>query len=182
METLLLIPIVILSVLEGIDPHKGLLFSYYFYSFKGNIAYLVPILTSIVYYLLGILLVYVLPLDSSFLLKIIIFYLLLLHSIAKVLIGKILHYSGNMKPTLSNLITYSFVNSLLQMSLLLVLAIAVFMNYIILFLVLSIIIKEIVFEFAKNSQKILLSLTKYNFDYIYVIGVLLIFSLLIIFR
>ena len=55
MLPLTLIAILSLGIVEGLDPYKGLLFSYYFYSFrKVNESYIVPIISSITYYMIGI--------------------------------------------------------------------------------------------------------------------------------
>ncbi|AEB95718.1 conserved hypothetical protein [Metallosphaera cuprina Ar-4] len=51
MLPLILIAILSVSLIEGLDPYKGLLFSYYFYVFnKVWESYLVPIVSGLLYY------------------------------------------------------------------------------------------------------------------------------------
>ncbi|TRM80954.1 hypothetical protein DJ524_05760 [Sulfolobus sp. D5] len=186
---LLPILIAILSVIEGLDPYKGLLFSYYFYKFnKVRESYLVPVVSSMSYYALGILitlmLLNALIVYNISILKIIIFYLLITHAIIKVLMGKVLHYTGSMKPFLINVVKWAIVNSIIQMNLILILSLSIFFKLAFIILVsITTITRELIFLLtSKINHSILINLTKFNFDYIYSFLVVLLAIVIIVLR
>lgn len=156
-----------IGLLEGIDPHKGLLFSYYFFKFrKVKISLLAPIIITICYYSLGLILSFTLDPTSSINVKIVVTYFLILHSLLKLFLGRILHYSGSMKPNLMNVIKWSFVNSVIQMEFIPVFCLFIFLKFysiLILFLV-NIISREITFMILKDRSEGVLRLTRVNMN------------------
>ncbi|MEM3802751.1 MAG: hypothetical protein QW183_07985, partial [Saccharolobus sp.] len=94
MLPLTLIAILSIGLIEGLDPYRGLLFSYYFYTFnKVKESYLIPIISTISYYILGLLvIIFFINFDYTQTLRLIMFSLLILHSSLKVLMGKVMHY------------------------------------------------------------------------------------------
>jgi hypothetical protein len=180
-----LILIVILSIgfIEGLDPYKGLLFSYYFYTFnKIRQSYLVPLVSSLFYYLLGSLAAIFFSFNNTYLVRIVLFSLLLVHIVIKVIMGKVLHYTGNMKPSLINVVKWAFINSIIQMNLILFIALSyLFKLSFVIIILTTIVIKEVLFILSvKLNKRIMLILTNYNFDYIYSLAVLILSIILLL--
>ncbi|WP_338598379.1 hypothetical protein V6M85_07285 [Sulfolobus tengchongensis] len=170
----MLLPILIatlsIGLIEGLDPYKGLLFSYYFHAFnKIRESYLIPILTALTYYLVGTLAVLTINVNYNGLTGTLIASLLITHILIKILMGKILHYPGNMRPRIINVIVWSLVNSIIQMNMIVLLALSLFSKLnLVLIILTAIISRESIFLISiKYNRKILLTLTNYNFDYFY---------------
>ncbi|WP_287688933.1 hypothetical protein [Metallosphaera javensis (ex Sakai et al. 2022)] len=172
MEMLPLIPIVILSVIEGMDPRRGLLFSFFFTSFgRKELGLILPLLITLLYYIVGVVPIVLVPLDTN-VIRYVIIYLLILHSIVKVIMGRVLHYSGGFRPSLLEVCKWVIINSVTQMSFILPMGIyAVNVIGIIVFLAISVTIKELMAILCRKSSKLLLTVTSYNFDYLYIAGI-----------
>ncbi|MBB5253719.1 hypothetical protein [Sulfurisphaera ohwakuensis] len=151
----ILIAILSLGIVEGINPHKGLLFSSYFYSFKKRLeSYLLPPVITTFYYLLGIIisLLVIIPHDP-------IFKLMLLNLVSASIIMKVicsssnfLYYSGSMKPVLSNVIKWSLANSIIEMAPIEMIVANYLVNLgFIIFFLSNFVTREIAFYFCKNS-------------------------------
>ncbi|QGA55445.1 hypothetical protein GFS03_13150 [Sulfolobus sp. E5-1-F] len=182
MLPLTLIAILSLGIVEGLDPYKGLLFSYYFYSFKKvKESYTVPIISSITYYMIGTLVAILLNISYNILTREIIFSLLIAHIFIKLVMGKVLHYPGNMKPKILNVIQWSVLNSIIQMNVIVLFTLSLLSKLsLILLPVTVIIVREITYCLSLKNNKILFNLTKYNFDYFYLITMSLLGTLIII--
>jgi len=181
MLLLTLIAILSIATVEGLDPYKGLLFSYYFYSFgKVKESYIVPILSTIVYYIIGIIISALFSVDSLFE-RAIVFILLVNYGIMKISMGKILHYAGNMRPKMLNVVKWSLVNSLMQMSPIVILALSILSRQgIVILLVVVLTFKESTFLLSTRNYRIILGLTKYNFDYFNLLTLPLLCALVIL--
>ncbi|ACP56373.1 hypothetical protein [Saccharolobus islandicus] len=175
MLPLTLIAILSLGIVEGLDPYKGLLFSYYFHSFrKVNESYIVPIISSITYYMIGIMIAVLLNISDNILTRGIMFSLLLVHVLIKLVIGKVLHYPSNMRPKILNVIQWSTLNSIIQMNFIILLTLSILSKLsLILLPIIVVIVRETTYCLSVKNNKILLKLTEYNFDYFYLMTVLL---------
>ncbi|QCO29364.1 hypothetical protein DFR88_01675 [Metallosphaera sedula] len=157
--------------MEGMDPHRGILFSLFFRSFgRGKLAFALPPLVTLLYYSMGMPLL-VIPLNTN-IIKYIIIYLLIVHAFLKVIMGRFLHYSGSFRPSILELSKWTIINSITQMSFILPMGIyAVNVIDMIIFLMISVVVKEMVTVLCCRSSRVLLMITSYNFDYIYIIGI-----------
>jgi len=182
MLPLTLIAILSLGIVEGLDPYKGLLFSYYFYSFrKVKESYVVPIVSTITYYIVGILIVEWLNISDNILTRGIMFSLLLVHVLIKLVIGKVLHYPSNMRPKILNVIQWSAINSIIQMNFIILLTLSILSKpSLILLPITVIIVRETTYCLSVKNNKILFKLTEYNFDYFYLMTVLLLAIVIIL--
>jgi len=182
MLPLTLIAILSLGIVEGLDPYKGLLFSYYFYSFrKVNESYIVPIISSITYYMIGIMIAVLFNISDNILTRGIMFSLLLVHVLIKLVIAKVLHYPGNMKPKILNVIQWSTLNSIIQMNFIILLTLSILSKLsLILLPIIVVIVRETTYCLSVKNNKILLKLTEYNFDYFYLMTVLLLAIVIIL--
>ena len=182
MLPLTLIAILSLGIVEGLDPYKGLLFSYYFYSFrKVKESYVVPIVSTITYYIVGILIVEWLNISDNILTRGIMFSLLLVHVLIKLVIAKVLHYPGNMKPKILNVIQWSTLNSIIQMNFIILLTLSILSKLsLILLPIIVVIVRETTYCLSVKNNKILFKLTEYNFDYFYLMTVLLLAIVIIL--
>ncbi|AAY79720.1 hypothetical protein [Sulfolobus acidocaldarius] len=169
--------IVILSLIEGLDPYKGLLFSYYFYSFKKvKESFVVPLLSTLSYYSLGILVVFFTfsSLQSSNSTKVIVIFLVIIHILMKMFLGKLLHYTGSMRVSVYNLVKSTFLNSILQMNVILLIILAIIVNTLFVFLPVGVfIVREVTYFIVLKKNNVLVLLTKFNFDYIYSVTLLI---------
>ena len=183
MLLLTLIAILSIAIVEGLDPYKGLLFSYYFYSFgKVKESYIVPIVSTTVYYIIGIIISALFSdgVDSLFE-RAIVFILLINYGIMKISMGKILHYTGNTKPKMLNVVKWSLVNSLIEMSPIVILALSILSKQgIVILLVVVLTFKELTFLLSTKNYRIILGLTKYNFDYFNLLTLPLLCTLVIL--
>jgi len=182
MLPLTLIAILSLGIVEGLDPYKGLLFSYYFYSFrKVNESYIVPIISSITYYMIGIMIAVLFNISDNILTRGIMFSLLLVHVLIKLVIAKVLHYPSNMKPKILNVIQWSTLNSIIQMNFIILLTLSILSKLsLILLPIIVVIVRETTYCLSVKNNKILLKLTEYNFDYFYLMTVLLLAIVIIL--
>ncbi|MEM0072925.1 hypothetical protein [Metallosphaera sp.] len=183
MLPLILIAILSVSLIEGLDPYKGLLFSYYFYVFnKVWESYLVPIVSGLLYYSLGFFLTILLVnFDYTQSLRLIISYLLITHSLFKLFLGRIMHYTGNMRPSIPNVVKWSFLNSIIQMNATLLIGLWMLSKLSFVIVINTVIIvREIALYFSIKNSNLLLTLTRYNLDYIYVVLVLLVAILVLL--
>ncbi|QXJ31072.1 hypothetical protein [Saccharolobus shibatae] len=182
MLPLTLIAILSLGIVEGLDPYKGLLFSYYFYSFrKVKESYVVPILSSITYYMIGILIAVLLNISDNALTRGIMFFLLLAHMLIKLIMGKVLHYPGNMRPKILNVIQWSTLNSIIQMNVIVLLTLSILSKLSLILLPITVVIvRETTYCLSVKNNRILLNLTEYNFDYFYIITISLLSIVLIL--
>jgi len=95
-----------------------------------------------------------------------VFILLVNYGAMKISMGKILHYAGNMKPKILNVVKWSLVNSLMQMSPIVILALSILSRQgIVILLAIVLTFKELTFLLSTRNYRIILGLTKYNFDY-----------------
>jgi hypothetical protein len=182
MLPLTLIAILSLGIVEGLDPYKGLLFSYYFYSFrKVNESYIVPIISSITYYMIGIMIAVLFNISDNILTRGIMFSLLLVHVLIKLVIGKVLHYPSNMRPKILNVIQWSTLNSIIQMNFIILLTLSILSKLsLILLPIIVVIVRETTYCLSVKNNKILFKLTEYNFDYFYLMTVLLLAIVIIL--
>jgi len=182
MLPLTLIAILSLGIVEGLDPYKGLLFSYYFYSFrKVKESYVVPIVSTITYYMIGIMIAVLFNISDNILTRGIMFSLLLVHVLIKLVIAKVLHYPGNMKPKILNVIQWSTLNSIIQMNFIILLTLSILSKLsLILLPIIVVIVRETTYCLSVKNNKILLKLTEYNFDYFYLMTVLLLAIVIIL--
>ncbi|ACP47485.1 conserved hypothetical protein [Sulfolobus islandicus Y.N.15.51] len=182
MLPLTLIAILSLGIVEGLDPYKGLLFSYYFYSFrKVNESYIVPIISSITYYMIGIMIAVLFNISDNILTRGIMFSLLLVHVLIKLVIAKVLHYPSNMRPKILNVIQWSTLNSIIQMNFIILLTLSILSKLsLILLPIIVVIVRETTYCLSVKNNKILFKLTEYNFDYFYLMTVLLLAIVIIL--
>lgn len=151
----ILIAILSLGFVEGINPHKGLLFSSYFYSFNKRLeSYLLPLVITICYYLIGIIISLLVIIPHDPISKLILLNLILASIMMKIVCSSsnFLHYSGSMKPLLSNVIKWSLANSIIEMSPIEMIVANYLINLgFIIFFLANFITREIAFYFCKNS-------------------------------
>ena len=109
------------------------------------------------------------------------FSLLLVHVLIKLVIAKVLHYPGNMKPKILNVIQWSTLNSIIQMNFIILLTLSILSKLsLILLPIIVVIVRETTYCLSVKNNKILFKLTEYNFDYFYLMTVLLLAIVIIL--
>ncbi|BFH73085.1 hypothetical protein SJAV_10290 [Sulfurisphaera javensis] len=178
MLPLILTAILSLGVIEGVNPHKGLLFSYYFFSFKKvKESYLLPFFITFFYYLIGILIIVLIRISHSIISELILLYMIYMSIGMKLIMGNFIHYNSSIKPKILNVIKWSLINSILNMNVIYPIIISYFSNlFFILYFISNLLTRELIFCISKNIP---LNLSRYNLDYLEIL-ILLILSVFIL--
>ncbi|AGJ63734.1 Hypothetical Protein SiL_2298 [Sulfolobus islandicus LAL14/1] len=131
--------------------------------------------------MIGIMIAVLLNISDNILTRGIMFSLLLVHVIIKLVIAKVLHYPGNMKPKILNVIQWSTLNSIIQMNFIILLTLSILSKLsLILLPIIVVIVRETTYCLSVKNNKILFKLTEYNFDYFYLMTVLLLAIVIIL--